>query len=64
MQWGVAYHTIGFEEKDLEYIKKAEENFLKALKLNPKHKESKQELERVRENVKRLGFKKRRKNRL
>jgi len=54
---GVVYHTIGFEEKDLEYIKKAEENFLKALKLDPKHKESEQELERVLENVKILGFK-------
>ena len=45
---GVTYHSILTREKDLDLVKDAEECYLKALKLDPNHKECKDGLERLR----------------
>ena len=45
---GIIYHSIAADKNDPEFLKKAEESFLKALEIDPKHKESKVELEKVR----------------
>ncbi|UCF57035.1 MAG: tetratricopeptide repeat protein [Deltaproteobacteria bacterium] len=54
---GVVYHSIAFQEKNFDLVKKAEENYLKALKIDPNHKESKKELEKLRKGMKTLGIK-------
>jgi len=48
---GVVYHSIGFKKNDQEYLKKAEENYLKALKIDPDHKETKVELNKLRADI-------------
>lgn len=45
---GMSYHSIAYNKKDRELLKKAEENYLRALEIDPKHQESKKELEKLR----------------
>ncbi len=48
---GSIYHTKAIEEGDAEYVNMAEENYLKALELDPDFKESRKELERLRKEL-------------
>jgi len=48
---GVVYHTRSAESNDIEYAEKAQEFYKKALKIEPDHIESIQELERFRQNL-------------
>lgn len=54
---GSVYHAMAIEEKSKELFKKAEENYLKALKIDPEFKECKEELEKLHENIEKLGLK-------
>ncbi|MFC1532952.1 tetratricopeptide repeat protein [Thermodesulfobacteriota bacterium] len=54
---GIIYHTIASDKNDPAFLKKAEENYLKALKIDPKHKESKGELEKLRKGMVKTGVK-------
>ena len=47
---GSVYHAMAVEKRDLEYIKKADEYYKKALKLDPEYKECKEELEKLNNN--------------
>lgn len=44
---GFIYHEIGAEKKDTEALKLAEENYKKALELDPENKELKEELAKI-----------------
>jgi tetratricopeptide (TPR) repeat protein len=44
---GFIYHSRGIKEKDLELLEKAEENYQKALELDPDHKEARKELNKL-----------------
>ena len=48
---GMVHEKIGAEKKKVESLLDAEINFLKALEIDPKHKESKAALESVRKNI-------------
>jgi len=52
---GTVYHFMGSSNKDLESMKKAEANYLKALEIDPKHKESRAELKKVRKDMGKTG---------
>jgi tetratricopeptide (TPR) repeat protein len=53
---GSVYHAMAIEEKNKEYFDLAEENYLKAIKLDTECKECKEELEKLHENkVKIIG---------
>ncbi len=45
---GLAYHTIGYDQKDTDLLEKAKENYSKALELEPNHEESLKGLENLR----------------
>ncbi len=47
---GLAYHTIGYDQKDMDLLEKAKENYSKALEIEPNHKESLKGLENLRKN--------------
>jgi tetratricopeptide (TPR) repeat protein len=47
---GSVYHAMAVEEKNKDYLDKAEENYLKAIKLDPECKECKEELQKLQEN--------------
>ena len=47
---GSVYHAMAIEEKDMKYLKKAEEYYMKALKLDPENKECKEELKKLHKN--------------
>jgi tetratricopeptide (TPR) repeat protein len=53
----VMQHTMGLEQKDLDLLKNAEENLLKALEIDPNNKMAKKELENVKKNVEVIGRK-------
>ncbi len=54
---GIVYHTIAFKEKNLKLLEKAEKNYLKALKIDPNHQGSKEELKKVRKAIEKAGKK-------
>jgi hypothetical protein len=45
---GLVYHTIGYHQKDPDILVKAEENFSKALEIDPNHEESLKGLDNLR----------------
>jgi len=45
---GLAYHTIGYDQKDTDLLEKAKENYSKALEIEPNHEESLKGLENLR----------------
>ncbi len=45
---GLAYHTISYNQKDLELLEKAKENYSKALEIDPNHEESIKGLDNLR----------------
>jgi len=45
---GLAYHTIGYDQKDTDLLEKAKENYSKALEIDPNHEESRKGLEDLR----------------
>ena len=45
---GTVYHAIAIEEKSIDSYNKAEDNYLKALEIDPDYKESKEELGKLR----------------
>ena len=45
---GLVYHTIGYNQKDPDLFEKAEENFSKALEIDPNHQESLKGLDNLR----------------
>ena len=47
---------MGYEKNDPGLIKSAEGNYARALELDPKHKESKLELEKLRKDMKKKGI--------
>jgi tetratricopeptide (TPR) repeat protein len=47
---GLAYHTIGHNQKDPDLFEKSEENYSKALEIDPNHEESIKGLENLRQN--------------
>lgn len=51
---GIVYHYVGVDKKDKEILQKAEEYYLKALEIEPKHKQSRDELETLRENMEKI----------
>ena len=55
---GMVYHSTGAIKDDPKIIKTAEENYVKALKYDPKHKESRVELEKLRKYSEKMGLKK------
>ena len=52
---GTAYHGMAVEEKAPEYLKTAEEHYQKALELDPEFKECKDELEKLHDNMRKMG---------
>jgi tetratricopeptide (TPR) repeat protein len=54
---GSVYHAMAIDEKNMEYLDMAEENYLKALKLDPKCKECSSELEKLKENKEKISRK-------
>jgi tetratricopeptide (TPR) repeat protein len=54
---GMVYHSTGTINDDPEMIKTAEEHYVKALKYDPKHKESRTELEKLRKHSEKMGLK-------
>ena len=47
---GLAYHTIGYDQKDTDLLEKAKESYSKALEIEPNHEESLKGLENLRKN--------------
>ena len=47
---GLVYHTIGHNQNDPDLFEKAEENFSKAIEIDPNHEESIKGLENLRKN--------------
>ncbi|GAF68632.1 unnamed protein product [marine sediment metagenome] len=45
---GLVYHTISYNQKDSDLLEKAEENYSKALEIDPNHEESLKGLENLR----------------
>lgn len=54
---GIIYQTMAHEKNDPKLVKKAEEYYSKALKIDPTHKESKMELEKLRKDTGEKGIK-------
>jgi len=54
---GIVYHTMGHEKNDSKLIGIAEEHYKKALELDPNHKESKVELEKLHQDREKRGIK-------
>lgn len=54
---GIAYRYIALEKNDLEFLKNAEESYLKALEIEPEHKECKGELEKLQKDMAKMGIK-------
>lgn len=54
---GMVYHSTGAIKDDPEIIKKAEENYVKALKYDPNHKGSRVGLEKLRKYSEKMGLK-------
>lgn len=54
---GSVYHAMAIKEKNMEYLDLAEENYMKALKLDPKCKECSAELEKLKENKEKISGK-------
>ena len=48
---GIVYHTIGYDQKDLDLFEKAKENYSKALEIDPNHEESRKGLENLQEST-------------
>jgi tetratricopeptide (TPR) repeat protein len=44
---GVVYHTLGVDDKDVEILEKAQENYQKTLELDPDHKEANKQLNKL-----------------
>ncbi|MBL7178233.1 MAG: tetratricopeptide repeat protein [Desulfobacteraceae bacterium] len=55
---GMVYQSTAAIKDDLKIIKTAEENYIKALKYDPNHKESRVELEKLRKYSEKMGLKK------
>jgi catechol-2,3-dioxygenase len=51
---GNIYHHIGIDEKDRDILRKAEEYYLKALEIDPKHEQSENELATLRKDMKNM----------
>jgi tetratricopeptide (TPR) repeat protein len=47
---GLVYHTIGYNKNDSDLLEKAQENYSKALEIDPKHEESRKGLDNLRKN--------------
>ena len=47
---GLVYHTIGYNQNAPDLLEKAEENFSKALEIDPNHEESLKGLDNIRKN--------------
>lgn len=54
---GMVYHSTGATKNDPTIMKTAEENYVKALRYDPKHKESRVELEKIRKYIEAMGLK-------
>jgi tetratricopeptide (TPR) repeat protein len=54
---GSVYHAMAIEEKNMEHLDLAEENYNKALKLDPDFKECKEELDKLQDNKGKIGNK-------
>jgi tetratricopeptide (TPR) repeat protein len=48
---GAVYHAIAVEKRDSESIKKAEENYMKALEIDPDYKDSQEGLDTLRKDI-------------
>lgn len=53
---GIVLHTRAYIEKNTKLLKEAETKYLKALEINPNHKGSKKELERLHKTMKKMGI--------
>ena len=51
---GKAYNNLAYEKKETEILKKAQSYYSKALAIDPNHKESKEELERLQKAMEKL----------
>ena len=52
---GAVYHTIAVEKRDSESVKKAEENYLKALKIDPNCKDCQEALDTLRKDIDKIN---------
>ncbi len=53
---GISYHSIAHRQRDPENLGIAEENFLRALEIDPNQKASRKELKRLRLAMKKMGI--------
>jgi tetratricopeptide (TPR) repeat protein len=44
---GFCYHSMAYQEKDRELLERAEENYLRALEIDPDHEGSRRDLEKL-----------------
>lgn len=54
---GIIYHTLGIQDKDPKQIKLAEDNYLRALDIDPEHENAKEQLKTLREDKLKMGMK-------
>ena len=54
---GVVYHTLGVDDKDVDILEKAQENYQKTLELDPDHKEANKQLNKLSEIIGKHGIK-------
>jgi tetratricopeptide (TPR) repeat protein len=52
---GMAYNNLAYEKKETELLKKAQSYYSKALSIDPNHKGSKEELERLKKAIEKLA---------
>jgi len=53
---GLSYHSMSFANNEPELLKKAKKNYLKALKINPDHQQTRDELKKVINDMAKLGI--------
>ena len=53
---GFCYHSMAYQEKDTELFEQAEENYLRALEIDPDHQASKSGLEKLHEAMEQFGM--------
>ena len=54
---GLSYHSMSFAKEEPELLRKAKENYQKALEIDPKHQQSRDELKKVTNDMAKLGIK-------
>ena len=53
---GIVHHTVAYKKKDTSLLREAEEDYLKALEIDPDHTGCKKELKRLHKTMEKLGI--------